>query len=95
MIFFGFHCFLRRCIWSLGAYWPLVVLAFSVNVTSVLYFFYALGMFIRKRGSGLVEKLIDELPVELHLPGYNYSGPGMFFCVIKEKNSYSYGLKVY
>lgn len=29
-----------------------------------------------KRGSGLVDTLIDKLPVELHLPGYNYCGPG-------------------
>lgn len=38
-----------------------------------------------KRGSGLVNKLIDKLPVELHLPGYNYCGPGMFFHIIEEK----------
>lgn len=31
-----------------------------------------------KRGLGLVNKLIDKLPVELHLPGYNYCGPGMY-----------------
>lgn len=31
-----------------------------------------------KRGSGLVDKLIDKLPFEIHLPGYNYCGPGMF-----------------
>lgn len=31
-----------------------------------------------KRGVGLVDKLIDKLPFELHLPGYNYCGPGMF-----------------
>lgn len=29
-----------------------------------------------KRGLGLVDKLIDKLPVELHLPSYNYCGPG-------------------
>lgn len=38
-----------------------------------------------KRGSGLVNKLIDKLPFELHLPGYNYCGPGMFCDIIKEK----------
>lgn len=27
-------------------------------------------------GGGLVNKLIDILPFELHLPGYNYCGPG-------------------
>lgn len=36
-----------------------------------------------KRGSGLVNKLIDKLPFELHLPGYNYCGPGMFWGIIK------------
>lgn len=28
------------------------------------------------RGSGLVNSLINNLPFELHLPGYNYCGPG-------------------
>lgn len=28
------------------------------------------------KGSGLVNKLINILPFELHLPGYNYCGPG-------------------
>jgi hypothetical protein len=27
-------------------------------------------------GSGIVNKLIDNLPFELHIPGYNYCGPG-------------------
>lgn len=27
-------------------------------------------------GGGLVNSLIDKLPIELHLPGYNYCGPG-------------------
>lgn len=31
-----------------------------------------------KRGLGLVDKLIDKLPIEVHLPSYNYCGPGMF-----------------
>lgn len=30
----------------------------------------------KKRGCGLLNKLVDKLPVELHLPGYNYCGPG-------------------
>jgi hypothetical protein len=30
----------------------------------------------KKRGSGFLNKLIDKLPVELHIPGYNYCGPG-------------------
>lgn len=28
------------------------------------------------RGAGLVDNLINNLPFELHLPGYNYCGPG-------------------
>lgn len=31
---------------------------------------------IKKRGAGLLNKLIDRLPVELHIPGYQYCGPG-------------------
>lgn len=30
----------------------------------------------KKKGRGLFNKIIDKLPVELHLPGYNYCGPG-------------------
>lgn len=30
----------------------------------------------RKRGSGLINTLINKLPFELHLPGYNFCGPG-------------------
>lgn len=30
----------------------------------------------RKRGRGLLNKLINNLPVELHIPGYQYCGPG-------------------
>lgn len=30
----------------------------------------------KKRGKGLVNTLINKLPVELHLPGYQYCGPG-------------------
>lgn len=29
-----------------------------------------------KRGSGFLNKLINKLPFELHIPGYNYCGPG-------------------
>lgn len=29
-----------------------------------------------RKGCGLVNKLINSLPIELHLPGYNYCGPG-------------------
>lgn len=28
------------------------------------------------KGSGLLNKLIDNLPIELHLPGYRFCGPG-------------------
>lgn len=38
-----------------------------------------------KRGSGLVNKLIDKLPFELHLPSYNYCGPGMFVMSLKKE----------
>lgn len=38
-----------------------------------------------KRGLGLVDKLIDKLPFELHLPSYNYCGPGMFCDIAKKK----------
>ena len=30
----------------------------------------------RKKGRGLVNKLLNSLPVELHIPGYQYCGPG-------------------
>lgn len=30
----------------------------------------------RKKGKGLVNTLINKLPIELHLPGYQYCGPG-------------------
>lgn len=29
-----------------------------------------------KRGRGLINKIIDKLPFELHLPKYQYCGPG-------------------
>ena len=33
--------------------------------------------FIKKKlGKGLVNTIIDKLPIELHLPGYQYCGPG-------------------
>jgi hypothetical protein len=31
---------------------------------------------VLKKGSAIVNKLIDKLPIELHLPGYNFCGPG-------------------
>lgn len=30
----------------------------------------------KKRGRGLLNSIINKLPVELHIPGYNYCGPG-------------------
>lgn len=36
-----------------------------------------------KSGVGLVDKLIDKLPFELHLPSYNYCGPGMIDYIFK------------
>lgn len=30
----------------------------------------------KKRGVGLLNKIIDKLPFELHVPGYQYCGPG-------------------
>lgn len=30
----------------------------------------------KRKGKGFLNKLIDNLPVELHLPGYQYCGPG-------------------
>ena len=33
-------------------------------------------MIIHKRGRGLVNKIINKLPIELHIPGYQYCDPG-------------------
>ena len=33
-------------------------------------------MIIHKRGRGFVNKIINKLPFELHIPGYQYCGPG-------------------
>ncbi|KAJ8913265.1 hypothetical protein NQ315_012883 [Exocentrus adspersus] len=33
-------------------------------------------MLIKKQGSGVVNSLISKLPIELHLPTYQYCGPG-------------------
>lgn len=30
----------------------------------------------RARGTGLLNKLINKLPVEIHIPGYQFCGPG-------------------
>lgn len=31
---------------------------------------------VERNGRGLINKLIDKLPVELHIPGYQFCGPG-------------------
>lgn len=31
---------------------------------------------LKKRGCGFVNKLINKLPIELHIPGYKFCGPG-------------------
>lgn len=30
----------------------------------------------RKSGYGLLDRIIDKIPVELHLPSYQFCGPG-------------------
>ena len=32
-----------------------------------------------RRGEGVLDKVINNLPVELHIPGYQYCGPGTKF----------------
>lgn len=34
-----------------------------------------------KLGRGFLDRIIDKIPVELHLPSYNYCGPGMFYNI--------------
>lgn len=34
-----------------------------------------------KRGKGIIDKIIDKLPFELHVPKYQYCGPGVFFLL--------------
>lgn len=31
---------------------------------------------VRKYGKGLIDRIIDKIPFELHVPGYQYCGPG-------------------
>lgn len=31
-----------------------------------------------KRGDGIIDKVIDKLPFEMHVPGYQYCGPGIY-----------------
>lgn len=35
-----------------------------------------MGLIHKKNGQGLVNSLINSLPIELHLPGYQFCGPG-------------------
>src|SRR5438552_12785128 len=39
------------------------------------------------RGKGLMNSLINTLPFEAHVPGYNYLGPGTNFDLRREKGS--------
>jgi len=39
-----------------------------------------------KTGSGIVNNIINKLPVELHVPGYQYLGPGTYFDTKYVKN---------
>lgn len=34
------------------------------------------GKVLTRRGKGLLNKIIDKLPIELHVPSYQYCGPG-------------------
>ena len=35
-----------------------------------------MGLIHKKIGQGFVNTLINSLPIELHLPGYQFCGPG-------------------
>ena len=37
---------------------------------------YSRRRIVERKGCGLVNRLINALPIELHIPGYNYCGPG-------------------
>lgn len=39
----------------------------------------------KKRGAGIINSIIDKLPIELHIPGYRYCGPGKYFQQYFEK----------
>ena len=34
------------------------------------------SQFIATKGAGFINKMINRLPVEMHLPGHNFTGPG-------------------
>lgn len=44
---------------------------------------------VLKRGLGVFDKLIDKLPIELHLRGYNYCGPGIFLQIHIRKTRFT------
>lgn len=35
-----------------------------------------------KRGDGIIDKVIDKIPFEMHVPGYQYCGPGIHISII-------------
>lgn len=36
-----------------------------------------------KCGTGFIDKIIDKLPFELHVPSYQYCGPGDYKCITR------------
>lgn len=46
-----------------------------------------------KSGQGIIDKIIDKIPFEMHVPSYQYCGPGnyksifFYFLEKKKKNS--------
>lgn len=35
-----------------------------------------------KRGDGIIDKIIDKVPFEMHVPGYQFCGPGIHLDLI-------------
>lgn len=46
----------------------------------------SLPRLVKKKGCGVLNTLINKLPVELHIPGYNYCGPGTKLNVRLKRN---------
>lgn len=44
------------------------------------------GSILTKNGEGLINNIINKLPLEMHLPGYNYLGPGTYLDTKYPKN---------
>lgn len=45
-----------------------------------------------KRGDGIIDKIIDKVPFEMHVPGYQYCGPGIYLMMsLQSKQFYYYG----